>query len=141
MILIVATLKDGGMEGWRGWRRRKGGGRVMERWRDGRMVEGERMEGWKDGRMEGWRDGRMEGWRDGGMELMEVMERWRDGRRVEGERAECGDGGMEGWKGGDMEGWRDGRIILISKSKWKKEQKCQKLSLDVVKTMRFTVFL
>ena len=85
----------------------------MERWRDGRMVEGERVEG-GDGGMEGWKDGRMEGWRDGR---------------------------MEGWKDGRMEGWRDGRIILISKSKGKKEKKCKKLSLDVVKTMCFTVFL
>ena len=48
---------------------------------------------------------------------------------------------MERWKVGGMEGWRDGRIILISKSKGKKEKKCKKLSLDVVKTMCFTVFL
>ena len=42
---------------------------------------------------------------------------------------------MEGWKDGRMEGWRNGRIILISKSKWKKEKKCKKLSLDVAKTI------
>ena len=51
---------------------------VMERWRAGRMVEGERVEG-GDGGMEGWKDGRVEGWKGG------EMEGWRDGR-------------MEGWK-------------------------------------------
>ena len=50
-----------------GWRDGGDGG-----WRDGRMVEGERVEG-GDGGMEGWkRDGRMEGWKDG------RMEKWKD---------------------------------------------------------------
>jgi hypothetical protein len=28
---------------------------IVEWWKDGRMMEGGRMEGWKGGRMEGWK--------------------------------------------------------------------------------------